>query len=66
MASFAEDMAQLRGILRANAVDKTVDEGMLLALLELYQADKQRIDLVLLDLEGMLGKELSVGAQQQR
>ena len=37
-----------------------------LYILQLYSADQQRVDLVLLDLEGMLGKTLSVGAQQER
>ena len=66
MASFAEDIARIRHVLQANSVDKVVDEGMLSALLTLYEYDNQRVDLVVLDLEGMLGKELSVGAQQQR
>ncbi len=66
MASFVEDIARLREVLQANAVDKIVDEDILFALLELYASDNQRVDMVVLDLEGMLGKELSVGAQQQR
>lgn len=66
MASFTEDMSQLHEMLPANTVDKTVDEGMLLALYEHCQAAKQRINLVLRDLEGMLGKESAGGAQQQR
>jgi hypothetical protein len=43
---------------------------MLVALLELYASDNQRVDLVVLDLQAMLGKELSAGnhfaMQQQR
>ena len=66
MASFIDDVARIRDVLQANAVDKVVDEGIINALLELYATDNQRVDLVLLDLEGMLGKTLSVGAQQQR
>ena len=66
MASFVDDVARIRDVLQANAVDKVVDEGIINALLELYATDNQRVDLVLLDLEGMLGKTLSVGAQQQR
>ena len=61
MASFVDDVARIRDVLQANAVDKVVDEGIINALLELYATDNQRVDLVLLDLEGMLGKTLSVG-----
>ena len=66
MAFFAEDIARIHHVLQANSVDQVVDEGLLSALLTLYEYDNQRVDLVLLDLEGMLHKELSVGTQQQR
>ena len=66
MASFAKDIARIHHVLQANSVDQVVDEGLLSALLTLYEYDNQRVDLVLLDLEGMLHKELSVGTQQQR
>lgn len=66
MAAFIDDVARIRDVLQANAVDKVVDEGIINALLELYATDNQRVDLVLLDLEGMLGKTLSVGAQRDR
>jgi len=68
--AFVDDLARIREVLQANAVDKVVAEDMLVALLELYASDNQRVDLVVLDLQAMLGKELSVGKhftmQQQR
>lgn len=66
MASFAQDLDRLTAVLRSNAVEKSVDPGMLQALLELYASDEQRVDMVLLDIQGMLGKELRIGAQQAR
>lgn len=53
-------------MLAANNVDKIVDEDIIIALLEVYQSDNERVDLVVLDLEGMLGMQLEVGAQQAR
>ncbi|EFX87807.1 hypothetical protein DAPPUDRAFT_306489 [Daphnia pulex] len=68
--AFVDDLARIREVLQANAVDKFVAEDMLVALLELYASDNQRVDLVVLDLQAMLGKELSAGnhftMQQQR
>lgn len=66
MASFDQDIVRLHDVLQANSVDKLVDHDMLVALLELYASDEQRVDLVLLDLQGMLGKELSISAQKDR
>ena len=57
--AFIEDLARIREVLQANAVE--VVDDMVIALLELYASDNQRVDLVVLDLQGMLGKELSVG-----
>ena len=34
MASFIDDIARVRDVLQANAVDKVVDEGIINALLE--------------------------------
>lgn len=64
--SLVEDLARVRDVLRANAVDKTVDEEVVIDMLELYAGDNRRVDLVIFDLEKMLGKELSVYTQHQR
>lgn len=66
MATLAEDVSFLHNILLENGVDQTVDQEMVRALLELYAADSQRVDLVLLELEGMLGQQFKVGTQLQR
>ena len=66
MASLANDISCIRRVLHLNTVDQIVDEGIIVALLELYAADSQRVDLVLLELESMLGKQLEVGAQRKR
>jgi hypothetical protein len=61
-----EDLGRIRDVLRANACDKQVGDDMLVALLELYANDHQRVDLVVLELEEMLGRSLAVNAQQAR
>jgi hypothetical protein len=71
MASLSEDVAQLRQVLdRNNISNEDVGEGVLIALLEQHSSDEQHIDLVLLDLQDLLGKELLVGqlgeTQQER
>ena len=66
MASLANDISCIRRVLHLNTVDQIVDEGIIVALLELYAADSQRVDLVLLELESMLGQQLEVGAQRKR
>ena len=65
-ASFPQDVARVLDVLRANAVENKIDPEGINALLNLYAADEQRVDLVLLDLQGIVGKELSMGSQQQR
>ncbi|KZS15070.1 Uncharacterized protein APZ42_019613 [Daphnia magna] len=68
--AFMEDVARIREVLHANALDQVVDNDILVALLQLYESDDQRVDLVILDLQGMLGNDLPVGhhfgVQQQR
>ncbi|XP_057365982.1 E3 ubiquitin-protein ligase RNF216-like [Daphnia carinata] len=68
--AFMEDIARIREVLRANALNEVVDNDILVALLQLYESDDQRVDLVILDLQIMLGKDLPVGhhfgMQQQR
>lgn len=59
--AFLQDVARIREVLHANALDKVVDDDILVALLRLYESDDQRVDLVVLDLQGMLGKDLSAG-----
>ena len=66
MTTVAEDISSVLDTLRANGVEKMVDGDMVAALLELYSTDNQRIDLVLLELEGMLGLTFRVGTQLQR
>ena len=66
MDSLSMELVRVRAILRANAIDKQVDDDMVMALLQLYANDQQRVDLVLLELEGMLGKEIRVNDQQIR
>jgi hypothetical protein len=71
MASLVEDVAQLRQVLEANSVsNEDVDEDVLIALLDMHASDKQRVELVLLELQNLLGKELIVGhsveAQRER
>ena len=46
MVSFVDDVARLRDVLQANAVDKVVDKGIIFILLECYSTDDQRVDLV--------------------
>ena len=58
---FTEDIARLRKVLERNSVTKEdVCEDVLIALLEQHASDKQRSDLVLLDLQDALGIELTV------
>ncbi len=71
MASLVEDVARLRQVLEANSIsNEDVDEDVLIALLDMHASDKQRVDLVLLELQNLLGKELIVGhlceAQRER
>ena len=69
--SFVEDVAQLRQVLERNNIsNEDVEENVLITLLEQHASDEQHIDLVLLDLQDLLGKELVVGqlgkTQQER
>ncbi|KAI9560010.1 hypothetical protein GHT06_014020 [Daphnia sinensis] len=69
--AFIEDIARIREVLHANGfLHEVVDNDILVALLQLYESDDQRVDLVILDLQTMLGKDLPVGhhfgMQQQR
>jgi len=66
MATIAEDVSYLHDVLLANGVEKRVDREMVRALLELYAGDSQRVDLVLLELEEMLGQQFEVRTQLQR
>ncbi len=71
MASLVEDVARLRQVLEANSIsNEDVDEDVLIALLDMHASDKKRVDLVLLELQNLLGKELIVGhlgeAQRER
>ena len=61
MATIADDVSYLHNILLANGVENMVDQEMVQALLELYAADSQRVDLVLIELQGMLGQQFQVG-----
>ena len=61
MATIADDVSYLHNILLANGVVNMVDQEMVQALLELYAADSQRVDLVLIELQGMLGQQFQVG-----
>jgi hypothetical protein len=71
MTSLVEDVARIRQVLEANSVsNEDVDEDVLIALLDMHASDKQRVDLVLLELQNLLGKDLIVGhlgeAQRER
>jgi hypothetical protein len=61
-----EDLGRIRDVLRDNDCDIQVGDDMLVDLLEFYANDPQRVDLVVLELEGMLGKSFAVNAQQAR
>lgn len=57
MASLVEDVARLRQVLEANSIsNEDVDEDVLIALLDMHASDKKRVDLVLLELQNLLGK----------
>ena len=58
---FIEDIARIRQVLERNSVTcEDVCEDVLIALLEQHASNKQRIELVLLDLQDALGIELTV------
>ena len=59
MASSVDDLARLKDVLLANAVE--VDEGIITSLLDLHANDHQRVDFVLMDLQNMLDKTLFAG-----
>ena len=66
--AFAADLDRLTSILRSNAVENSVDPGMPLELLEVYASyeQEQRVDLVSLDLQRLLGREIHIEAHQVR
>jgi len=63
--AFAQDLDRLTAVLRSNAVENSVDPGMLLAILESHASYEQRVDMVLLDLRRLLGREIHIGAHQE-
>ena len=65
MDSLAKDITQIRQILQANSVVTDVDEPLGEDCLSLYENNKQHVNDVLLDLEEILGKSLSIGEEQQ-
>lgn len=54
MTSIVEDVARLRQVLEANSIsNEVVGKDVLIALLDMHASDKQRVDLVLLELQNL-------------
>ncbi len=64
--AFAQDLDRLTAVLRSNSVENSVDPGMLLELLERYASYDQRVDLVLLHLQRLLGREIHIETHEVR